>query len=878
MDLINDSESDLRKDVRLLGQLLGSVLSAEEGVALFDTVETLRSEAKQVIAGNLTVTDLAQSIASLEEKDMVGITRAFSQFLNLANLAEQHHRVRRRRWYECQESAASQPGSLGDFFGKMKGKVSKQDLHQAIKTLSIELVLTAHPTEVTRRTLMSKYDRIMKELTTLDRVDVTPREHQNILANIEREIMACWKTDEIREVRPTPIDEAKWGFAVIETVLWQALPEFMRELDGFCEQALGERLPLTASPIQIGSWMGGDRDGNPFVTARVTQEAVLLSRWMAADLIAKSLDDLGGMLSMRNASPKLKAVVGEVKEPYRALLKTLRNKMIANKGAIESALKGETISPEALFIPTETVLAPLLLCYESLCDAHAPILANGALLDLIRCVSAFGTHLVKLDVRQESTRHADLLDEITKALDLKPYHALNETEREQFLLQELHSKRPLLANDLVLSQEGQETLDTFMMLRKTPKSSFGVYVISMCSTVCDILEVYLLQKMCGEKNYIPVVPLFETEADLKNAPICIEALFSLPWFQGVSQNHMQVMIGYSDSAKEAGFLAASFAQYEAQEALTAIAEKHHVHLTLFHGRGGSVGRGGAPTHLAILSQPPGSVRSRIRVTEQGEVIRTKFGEKNIAIRSFSLYTTAVLEATLLPGKTPKPVWRQTMQCLSEHSAKAYRDLVFKKAEFYPYFQEVTPIKALSLLNVGSRPAKRRPQTGVESLRAIPWIFAWTQNRLLLPTWFGVAEAFEQMNDPKLLQEMRTEWPFFGSLLSMLEMILAKVDTGIASWYHTELDNGHEALHAMLLERVKACEHTVKQLLQTGTLLQSSPILFRSMSVRAPYVLVLNILQVKLLKMHRASETPSEAVLKALLISIAGVAAGMRNTG
>ena len=508
------------------------------------------------------------------------------------------------------------------------------------------------------------------------------------------------------------------------------------------------------------------------------------------------------------------------------------------------------------------------------------VIADGLLTDTIRRVACFGMTLVKLDIRQNADRHAQVLDELTEYYGLGCYSEWSEEQKQTFLVKELQGKRPLLPRNWKPSADVQEVLDACRVIATEERTSFGSYVISMASQPSDVLAVTLLLKESGIRFNIRVAPLFETLDDLDNAAGCIGKLLDIPWYKAYTGGHQEVMIGYSDSSKDAGQLSAAWGQYRAQEALTILCRQYDTHLTLFHGRGGTVGRGGGPSHTAILAQPPGSVAGSLRVTEQGEMIRFKFGVTEIAVRNLELYTSATLEASLAPSAEPEPEWRQLMDDLSSSALKGYREVVRKDPQFVPYFRSATPEQELSKLPLGSRPAKRRADGGVESLRAIPWIFAWTQIRLMLPAWLGSDTALQQVMDNdrfELVQTMRREWPFFQSYIDLLEMVLAKADGNITAYYDmrlvsAELSTLGDDLRGRLANTIKL----VNKIKQQEELLQENPLIQQSIGVRNPYIDPLHFLQAELL--YRDRNQPDERLEHALMITMAGISAGMRNTG
>jgi len=875
------TDAPLREDIRLLGQLLGDTLKEQGGQSLYETVESIRALSKEARSGNTAASGkLERELQALPDEMIMPVVRAFSQFLNLANIAEQHHRVRRSRAWLKDPDSEPLRGSLEEAFDRLTAELDADQLYETLCNLNIELVLTAHPTEVTRRTLLQKYNRIADLLEHQDRVDATPDETEHVLQSLRREIVSAWHTDEIRRRRPSPLDEARWGLTVVEQTLWNVVPRYMRRLDKILRERTGRPLPLDVAPIRFGSWMGGDRDGNPRVTHRVTREACLLGRWMATTLYERELDRLIDELSLQCADEDLIERANDAWEPYRTMLKRVRARVRMTRSWVDARLEGRRPPEDEIYLRAEDLKEALLACYHSLQHSGAGVVADGRLLDLIRRVSVFGVTLMRLDIRQEASRHTDLLDAITQSIGIGSYRDWDEDERQAFLVRELDSRRPLIPPDFAPDDEAREVWETFKTLADITPEALGAYVISMAATPSDILAVELLQKEAGVRHHLRVVPLFETLDDLNGAEQCMERLFENSWYREHIQGHQEVMIGYSDSGKDAGHLTAAWALYQTQEQLVQASLRQGVKLTLFHGRGGSIGRGGGPTHAAIRSQPPGSVSGRIRVTEQGEVIQAKFGLPGIAQRNLELYTTAVLEATLQPPKDPEPEWRELMNRLAERGVATYRGLVKEDPEFIDYFRSATPEREISGLTIGSRPARRKPTTGVESLRAIPWIFAWTQTRLLLPAWYGVGDALGEAIDAgegALLQHMYTQWPFFNTFIDMVEMVIAKADPSVAAWYDSrlvprELRDMGERLRTHFARTLAA----ILEVTQHDRPLDDFPVVQRSVAVRNPYVDPLNLLQVELL--DRVRHGKEENLRKALMVCINGIAAGMRNTG
>ncbi len=875
-----DPNAPLRQDVRLLGELLGKTLQEQEGFALFEKVENIRRLSKEAYEGDdHAMLALNELLAALAPDEMLGVVRSFSHFLNLANIAENVHRIRRTKWYQQHAQSSIQPGSLEAIFLTFdRYKISKQEMQAKIAALNIDLVLTAHPTEVMRRTIMQKFDKIANLINQ-------PERDEQILEEIYRELTAIWQTDEIRRRRPTPLDEAKWGFAVIENSLWFALPEFLRDLDEHLTKATGERLPLNATPVRFSSWMGGDRDGNPNVTAPITEQICLMARWMAADLYEKEVNNLSAALSMQMCNETLHTAVGGENEPYRAYLRPLKRKLAQTKHFIEESLANRPAVADNILLDKAELQEPLLTCYHSLIECHGKVIADGDLLDLIRRVNAFGITLLPLDIRENAAKHIQLLSEVTEQLGLGIYGDWPEEQRQHFLTDCLQKNAPLITQSISFTDPTKAVWDTFKMIARQLPMSLGAYVISMVHNPSDILAVCLLQKEANVKQPLHVVPLFETQTALLNAAKCLHTLLDNAWYKKSIQGKQEIMIGYSDSGKDAGIIAAGWAQYRAMEQLVGVAKAFDIKLTLFHGRGGSIGRGGAPAHTAILSLPKGAVNGSLRVTEQGEVIRNKYGLAKRARRSLEIYTTATLEAMLSSSIEPKAEWREVMDLLSETTFKAYSQVVKEDKQFVSYFEAVTPLQEIGSLMMGSRPARRNVGAhDIENLRAIPWVFAWTQNRFLLPAWLGAGEGLQEalkQNKRSELQEMVAKWPFFGTLLSMIEMVLVKTSLSIATLYEQRLAPDKSAMGDLLRAKYGLTVAEIKEVLTIDTLLNTNPILLRTIMLRSPYLYPLHALQAELLfRVRNQNVTLQDAdVLRdALMVSISGIAAGMQNTG
>ncbi|WOH05597.1 hypothetical protein DCAR_0625016 [Daucus carota subsp. sativus] len=889
--------------------------------------------------------ELGRMLTSLDAGDSIVVAKCFSHMLNLANLAEEvqiayRRRIKLKKGDLADEASATTESDIEETFKRLVGELKKtpEEVFESLKNQTVDLVLTAHPTQSVRRSLLQKHARIRDCLAQLYAKDITPDDKQELDEALQREIQAAFRTDEIRRTAPTPQDEMRAGMSYFQETIWKGVPKFLRRVDTALKNiGINERVPYNAPLIQFSSWMGGDRDGNPRVTPEVTRDVCLLARMMAANMYFSQIEDLMFELSMWRCSDELCARADELhrsskrdakhyiefwkqippNEPYRVILSDVRDKLYHTRERSRQILSNgvSDIPEEATFTNVEQFLEPLELCYRSLCSCGDRPIADGSLLDFLRQVSTFGLSLVRLDIRQESDRHTDVMDAITKHLEIGSYREWSEEGRQEWLLSELSGKRPLFGHDLPKTEEIADVLDTFHVISELPSDSFGAYIISMATAPSDVLAVELLQRECHVKTPLRVVPLFEKLADLEAAPAAMTRLFSIDWYKDRINGKQEVMIGYSDSGKDAGRLSAAWQLYKAQEELIQVAKQFGVKLTMFHGRGGTVGRGGGPTHLAILSQPPDTVHGSLRVTVQGEVIEQSFGEEHLCFRTLQRFTAATLEHGMHPPISPKPEWRALLDEMAVIATKEYRSIVFQEPRFVEYFRLATPELEYGRMNIGSRPAKRKPSGGIESLRAIPWIFAWTQTRFHLPVWLGFGAAFKHIIEKdirnlQMLKEMYNEWPFFRVTIDLVEMVFAKGDPGIAALYDKLLVS--EELWPFG-ERLRAIfEESKSFLLQIAghkDLLEGDPYLKQRLRLRDSYITTLNVLQAYTLKRIRdpsydvkvkphlsreiteSSKKPAAELLKlnpmseyapgledTLILTMKGIAAGMQNTG
>lgn len=870
----------MHDNIKLLGDFLGKTIKDAQGEEMFNLIETIRRLSKASHGGDIEGhNQLVQTLENLKDEEFLPVARAFNQFLNLTNAAEQYNSV------SPHAQGAENPVDFELLYKKLRESGLRDDqIAEALQNISIDLVLTAHPTEVNRRSLINNLNQVDKCLALLDHDDLADYKKLEILRRLKQLIAQYWYTDEIRQSRPTPNEEAKWGYDVVESSLWTAVPNYLRELDEQIQKVMSYKIPIDSRMVHFSSWMGGDRDGNPNVTAKVTKQVLLDSRRRAAKLFLGDIEILVKELSMANCTKEFRDYIRdyEIQEPYRALMKYLRIQLRNTIAYLDALIEGKNVQAENILWDNKQLWEPLYECYKSLVACNMEIIANDKLLDTLRRVRCFGLTLVQIDVRQESTRHTEALSEITRYLGLGDYETWSEQEKQLFLVKELNSKRPLVPHNWTPSPETKEVLDTCHVIAQTPEGVIPTYVISMTRTPSDILAVYLLLKECECPYILPVTPLFETLNDLNNANGIMEQLFNISWYKGAIGNKQMIMIGYSDSSKDAGSLAAGWAQYRAQEALLKTCQDNGIALTLFHGRGGTVGRGGGPAKVALFSQPPGSLEHGLRVTEQGEMIRFKLGMPDLAIKTLSLYTDAILEANLLPPPAPQREWRDVMDEMSNISSNIYQGIVKENENFVPYFYQATPETELGKLPLGSRPAKRRPTGGVESLRAIPWIFGWTQNRLMLPAWLGAGQAFQKVIDDgrvDILKTMYKDWPFFGTRISMLEMVFLKADPRMSEYYDERLvEPKLLGFGKELRDQLEKDMKTILQISGDDYMMKGLPEVAENISMRNIYTNPLNLLQVELLSRCRKEGNHPADLEMALMVTISGIAAGMRNTG
>ena len=916
LDPIEPTEKDapLRYDIRLLGRILGDTVRLQEGDEVFELVEHIRRTGVQFHrnADEAARHELQRIMSSLPTDRALRIIRAFGYFSHLANIAEDQHHIRRTRAYAKAEAPA-RPGTMAYALGRARqARLSRQQLQDFFDRALCSPVLTAHPTEIRRKSSIDREMEIARLLDERDRVEFTPEELAANRRALRRNVLTLWQTSLVRGTRLRVIDEVANGLSYYDYTFLRALPLFYADL----ERLLGATDPAwqdmkVPSFLRMGSWIGGDCDGNPFVTAEVTRQTLAMQSGRAMRFYLEELHELGGELSLDGrivgVSDGLAALaerspdhaVERQSEPYRRAIVGVYARLAATAWALDRLeAPHPPVGPAPAYDSVSDFTADLDTLFDSLSANGSGPLARGRLRALRRAVDVFGFHLASLDLRQNSDVHERVMAELVEAAGLGDYRALDEPGRIALLVRELGNMRPLSSPHL---SYGEETANELGMLnvaadahRRYGPRSMPDYVISKADSVSDILEVAVLLKEVGllrpheSRLDVDIVPLFETIGDLQRCGPVMEALFALPAYRRLLAsrgNVQEVMLGYSDSNKDGGYLTSTWELYKAELTLVELFRRHEVGLRLFHGRGGSVGRGGGPSYEAILAQPSGAVQGQIRVTEQGEVIGGKYSNAEVGRRNLETLAAATFEATLLEVERPlPPAWRTVMEELSANAFRAYRALVYETEGFDRYFRESTVLDEIASLNIGSRPASRSKKQGIEDLRAIPWVFSWAQCRLMLPGWYGFGSAVKAWlaahpDGMATLQAMHADWPFFRTTLSNMDMVLSKSDLAIASRYAelvTDADLGRRIFDRVRQEW-QASVDAVLAIMRQQTLLETNPLLARSIRNRFPYIDPLNHVQIELLRRHRAGDTAPE-VVQGIHLSINGIAAGLRNSG
>jgi phosphoenolpyruvate carboxylase len=909
-----DGDANLRADIRLLGRILGDTVRDQEGADVFDMVERIRQTSIRFHRDEdkSARRELEAMLDGLSTAETVRIIRAFSYFSHLANIAEDQNNIRQNRAQSAASSAQSE-GSLAGAIARAKAAgIDAKKLRDFFKTALVSPVLTAHPTEVRRKSTIDREMEIAALLERRDRVQLTAEELKADDEQLRRAVLTLWQTNLLRRTKLTVIDEVANGLSFYEYTFLRQLPRLLCALEGRLQrEAAGDDEGL-ASFLRMGSWIGGDRDGNPFVTGEVMRAALHMQSEQVLCFYLDELHELGAELSLATqlvkVTPELQALADSSPdlsahrsgEPYRRAVSGIYARLAATAAAFDVKSRRAPVGTAEPYASVGAFKVDLDVIDRSLVANKSGIVARGRLRFLRRAVDCFGFHLASLDMRQNSAVHertiAELLEAVAPGTN---YLALSEDARCALLVKELRTARPLTSK---FAAYGEETLSELGVLHEAARAhaTFGESVIpqsivSMTQGMSDLLEIAVLLKEAGlvdpsGVSRINIVPLFETIEDLQACAGIMDALLSLPEYRRLVDSRggvQEVMLGYSDSNKDGGFVTSGWELYKAEISLVEVFTRHHVRLRLFHGRGGSVGRGGGPSYDAILAQPGGAVNGQIRITEQGEIISSKYSNPEVGRHNLEILAAATLEASLLQPKhsAPRQEYLAAMEELSELAFKAYRNLVYETEGFEDYFWASTVITEISTLNIGSRPASRKKTRRIEDLRAIPWVFSWAQCRLMLPGWYGFASAvqgFVAKHPDKgiaFLQELYREWPFFRTLLANMDMVLSKSSVAIASRYAELVPD--EKLRETIFQRIRLEWQSAIDLLLAimgqDRLLAGNPLLERSIRNRFPYLDPLNHVQVELLKAHRASD-PDPQVLRGIQITINGISAGLRNSG
>jgi len=911
---LSDQDKDvfLQEDIRQLGRILGDTIRAQLGDEVFTLIENIRQRSIRFRRDQDTVArrELEETLSSLSPERTTQVIRAFSYFSLLANIAEDQHHIRRTRAHLIAGSPPRKGSLAHAIYAVFDAGVSAAELADFFRHAVVSPVLTAHPTEVQRKSVLNCQMVIARLLDERTRMQLTAEEARENDEALRRAILTLWQTRMLRNSKLSVLDEVENGLSYYDYTMLRELPHLYAGLEDLLSARTGEAMELPGF-MKIGSWIGGDRDGNPFVTADVLESALRMQCQRALSFYLAELHTLESQLSLASrlvsCSPELQALADashddsphRADEPYRRAISGIHARLGASLRVMTGA-PGRSDPQVKPYRSAEELLHDLNVIHRSLTANGSTALTRGRLRGLRRAVSVFGFSLAPIDLRQNSDVHERVVAELlATACPGTDYLGLDEESRARLMLQEIGSPRPLASAHLDYADETRSELAIFNAARKA-HLQFGTDAIQNCiiskaNSVSDILEVALLLKEAGilrpseGRMDVNIVPLFETIADLRNSAAIMDSLLALPAYKRLLQSRddtQEVMLGYSDSNKDGGFLTSGWELYKAEIDLIAVFRKHGIRLRLFHGRGGSVGRGGGPSYEAILAQPPGAVQGQLRLTEQGEVITAKYANPEVGRRNLEVLAAATVEASFLAQREsgPDPAFLDTMEILSAQAFRAYRNLVYETEGFETYFWESTVIAEIAGLNIGSRPASRKKTRAIEDLRAIPWVFSWAQCRLMLPGWFGFGSAvnayLEKHPDGlSLLQRMHREWPFFSTLLSNMDMVLAKSDIAIASRYATLVED--ETLRNAIFPRIKAEHQTTIDALMAITgqkeLQENNPLLQRSIRNRFPYLDPLNHVQVELLRHFRKGQQ-EERIRLGIHLSINGIAAGLRNSG
>jgi phosphoenolpyruvate carboxylase len=914
---VNDSSLPLRRDVKLLGQILGEILVSHGGTELLDKVEKIRLMCKTLRThfDNEIYSELKDEIANLKSPMRKQVIRAFSMYFHLINIAEQNHRIRRRRQYQLEDDSIVQPDSIESAILSLKeNNINEDMIQEVLNKLSLELVITAHPTEAAKRSILEIQQRIAVVLKKLDHPLLTKRERSKLEESLFNEVTILWQTDELRHNKPSVLDEVRNGLYYFDQTLFEVLPEIHREVEICLEKNYDTKKWDVPNFLRFGSWIGGDRDGNPNVTPEITWETLHKQRKLVLKKYKNVLVDL-----MKRYSHSTSRV--EVSDELAQSLDVEEDKFLTDdkKWPVEGEVyrRKFAIIIERLkqvgksdlgYLSAEELLEDLYVVKRSLNNHHPAAHELNTIQKLIRQVQLFGFHLATLDIRNHSGEHEAAITEILRKVQISDNYAqLSEEEKVKILEGILMDPRPLLLLNEDYSPETQQMINVFQMIRNAHKEfgkrSISVYLVSMTKSASDLLEVLVMAKEAGiyrlhadgtVESQLNVAPLLETIDDLTAGPNIMETLFQMPVYRNhlkVMNDQQEIMLGYSDGSKDGGTLTANWKLYKAQLEIHEMANKYNIGLKFFHGRGGSLGRGGGPLNKSLLSQPAETIGDGVKITEQGEVLSSRYLLEDIAYRSLEQATSTLMLATAHVSKEAEPgnlrdeSWESAIEAISSSALKKYQSLVFGDADFLTYFNEATPLRELGDLNIGSRPMSRKNRGRFEDLRAIPWVFAWTQSRQLLPAWYAAGtglESYALKSEQNLqqLQQMYENWPFFRSTIDNLQMALMKADITTAKEYLSLVEDQKiaERIFSNILEEYERTKAILLEITGDNELLDHTPNIKDSVYRRNPYVDPLNFLQVELIKELRNQNEPSEDLLIEVLLTISGISAGLRNTG
>jgi phosphoenolpyruvate carboxylase len=914
---VNDSSLPLRRDVKLLGQILGEILVNHGGIELLDKVEKIRLMCKTLRNhfDEAVYTELKQEISNLSSPMRKQVIRAFSMYFHIINIAEQNHRIRRRRQYQLEDDTIVQPDSIESAILSLKeNNINENMIQDVLNKLSLELVITAHPTEAAKRSILEIQQRIAAVLKKLDHPLLTKKERIKLEESLFNEVTILWQTDELRHNKPTVLDEVRNGLYYFDQTLFEVLPEIHREVEDSLEKNFSSKEWEVPNFLKFGSWIGGDRDGNPNVTPEVTWETLHKQR----NLVLKKYKEVLVDLMKRYSHSTTRVEVSE--ELIQTLDKDedkfltddkkwpIKTEVYRRKFAIIIERLKQVGKSDLGYRSAEELLEDLYLVKRSLNNHHPAAHELKTIQKLIRQVQLFGFHLATLDIRNHSGEHEAAMSEILRKVRIADdYAQLSEEDKVKILENILMDPRPLLLLNEDYTPETQQMIQVFQMIKDAHKEfgerSISVYLVSMTKSASDLLEVLVLAKEAGiyrlhadgrVESQLNVAPLLETIDDLTAGPSIMETLFQMPVYRNhlkVMNDQQEIMLGYSDGSKDGGTLTANWKLYKAQLEIHEMASKYHIALKFFHGRGGSLGRGGGPLNKSLLSQPAETIGDGVKITEQGEVLSSRYLLEDIAYRSLEQATSTLMLATAHVSKEAEhgnlrdESWESAIEEISSISLKKYQSLVFGDSDFLTYFNEATPLRELGDLNIGSRPMSRKNRGRFEDLRAIPWVFAWTQSRQLLPAWYAAGtglDSFASKGSQNLLQlqQMYEKWPFFRSTIDNLQMALMKADITTAKEYLLLVEDQKiaERIFSNILEEYEKTKKILLKITGDKELLDHTPNIKDSVHRRNPYVDPLNFLQVELIKQLRNQEAPTEELITEVLLTISGISAGLRNTG